>query len=147
MNLFAALAAFLIGLPAVAAGQQRCPWLNPATAAGVLGGAVQTTVTASSCEFVRRAGPQEALLRIEVTAANLPHAHCPPGAEALKSIGNEAVACAYKEKAGWVAEQVVGRVRDQAFLVRIAVNDRSAGDATLRRKARDIAEQVAGILF
>jgi hypothetical protein len=128
-------------LPALA--EDRCTWLNAATAAGVLGGEVQMTVTEGSCEFVR----QENSLRIEVRPTNAPHAQCVSPAEPLKAIGNEAQACAYHGKPGWVAEQVVGRVRDQAFLVRISTRDQSAAPKVLREKARKIAEQVAGILF
>ena len=80
------------------------------------------TVTPDSCEFVR----QETSLRIEVRASSAPHAQCGSGAEALKAIGNEAQACTYQAKSGWMAEQVVGRVRDQAFLVRYAaIGERS----------------------
>ena len=123
--------------------EDRCAWLNAATAAGVLGGEVHMTVTPDSCEFVR----QETSLRIEVRASSAPHAQCGSGAEPLKAIGNEAQACTYQAKSGWMAEQVVGRVRDQAFLVRISSSDRSAAPKILREKARKVAEQVAGILF
>ena len=123
--------------------EERCTWLNAATAAGVLGGEVQTTLSPGTCEFVR----QETALRIEVGATNAPHAKCGPGAEQLKAIGNEAQACAYRGKPGWIGEQVVGRVRDQAFLVRVSAKDQSAAPKVLREKARKVAEQVAGILF
>jgi hypothetical protein len=128
-------------LPGLA--EDHCTWLNAATAAGVLGGQVQMTVTPGACEFVH----QETVLRIEVGATNAPHAQCGSGAEQLKAIGNEAQACAYQGKPGWIAEQVVGRVRDQAFLVRISTKDQSAAPKVLREKARKVAEQVAGILF
>jgi hypothetical protein len=65
----------------------------------------------------------------------------------VKAVGNEAVACTADEKPGWLAEQVVGRVRDQAFLVRVGSNDRAAAPKDLREKARGVAEQVAGYLF
>lgn len=136
-----ALFMFALGLPALA--EDRCTWLNAATAAGVLGGEVHMTVTPGSCEFVR----QETSLRIEVGAASAPHPQCGSGAEPLRAIGNEAQACTYQGKPGWVAEQVVGRVRDQAFLVRISTKDQSAVPKILREKARKVAEQVAGILF
>jgi hypothetical protein len=134
-------------LQAGAAAEDRCPWLNAATAGGVLGGAVIATVTATSCEFTRQSGGHESALRVEVTPTTAPHAQCGSGAEPLKAIGNEAKACSYEGKAGWLGEQVVGRVRDQAFLVRIGTGDRSASPKTLREKARNVAEQVAGILF
>jgi hypothetical protein len=134
-------------LAARAAPPDRCPWLNAATAAGALGGDVRVTVTPTSCEFVRQTAGHETTLRIEVTAARDPHTQCPPGSEPLKAVGNEAAACAYQGKAGWTAEQVTGRVRDQAFLVRIETNDRIFPAKTLREKAARIAEQVTGILF
>jgi hypothetical protein len=131
--------AFCLHAPA----EDRCAWLNAATAAGVLGGEVHMTVAQGSCEFVR----QDTSLRIEVVATDAPHAKCGSKAEQLKAIGNEAQACAYEGKPGWMAEQVVGRVRDQAFLVRISAKDQSAAPKILREKARKVAEQVAGILF
>ncbi|HEV8040698.1 MAG TPA: hypothetical protein VGP62_17635 [Bryobacteraceae bacterium] len=135
------LSLFALGLPALA--EDRCTWLNAATATGVLGGEVHMTVTPGTCEFVR----QETSLRIEVGATSAPHAQCGSGAEPLKAIGNEAQACTYQGKPGWVAEQVVGRVRDQAFLVRISTKDQSVMPKILREKARKVAEQVAGVLF
>ncbi|HLY15978.1 MAG TPA: hypothetical protein VKR61_02080 [Bryobacteraceae bacterium] len=130
-------------LPALAAAEDRCPWLNRATAGGVLGGAVRMTVTPTSCQFVHEGSE----LLIEVQPASQPHAACESDSEALKAIGNEAVACAYRGKPGWVAEQVVGRVRDQTFLVRISRHDPQAPAKVLREKACDMAEQVAGSLF
>lgn len=135
--------AVAILLPALATAEDRCTWLNAATAAGVIGAPVQMTITPGACEFVH----QEAALRIEVAATNAPHAQCESGAEPLKAIGNQAQACAYRGKSGWIAEQVVGRVRDQAFLVRISTKDQSASPKMLREKVRRVAEQVAGILF
>jgi hypothetical protein len=140
------LLAIALVWPAMAAAQGRCPWLNKATAGGVLGGPVEAAVTPTSCEFVRQAGGHEFRLRIEVAPANAPPSHCGPGAEPLKAIGNQAVACSNQDKPGWIAERVVGTVRDQAFLVRIGTNGGSLAK-TLREKARDVAEQVAGILF
>jgi len=140
------LALLAVCLPAMAA-EDQCPWLNAATAGGVLGGAVRVTVTPASCEFVRQTAGHEAVLRIEVGAASAPHAQCESHAESLKAIGNEAQACAWHGKDGWIAEQVVGRVRDQAFLVRVSTNDPSAAPKTLSEKARNVAEQVAGFLF
>jgi hypothetical protein len=131
----------------MAAAEDRCPWLNVATASGFLGGGVHMTLTSGSCEFVRQDGGHEMALRIEVTSTSAPHAQCGSGAEPLKAIGNEALACTYEGRVGWIAEQVTGRVRDQGFLVRISTNDRSAAPKPMREKARKVAEQVAGILF
>ena len=127
--------------------------MNVATAAGVLEGAVKASITQTTCEFVRRDGSTESALRIEVETIGGPAefasraAQCGSGAEALKAIGNEAVACTYAGKKGQRAEQVLGRVRDQVFLVRISTNDESAAAKDLREKARKVAEQIAGFLF
>jgi hypothetical protein len=145
------LAAILV--PLMCAADEKCPWLNAATAAGVLGGAVKANVTQTACEFDRLGGSSGSALRIEVETLGAPRdfasraAQCRSGAEALKAIGNEAVACTHSGKKGQVAEQVVGRVRNQAFLVRISTDDHAATAAGLREKARKIAEQVAGFLF
>jgi hypothetical protein len=142
-----------ISVPLMCAAEDKCPWLNAATAAGVVGGAVKANVTRTACEFVRLDGSSESALRIEVETLGVPRdfasraAQCGSGAEALKAIGNEAVACTHSGKKGQMAEQVVGRVRNQAFLVRVSTDDHAATAAGLREKARKIAEQVAGFLF
>jgi len=140
-------------LPMICSAEEKCPWLNAATAAGVLGGSVTANVTQTACEFVRRDDPSKSALRIEVETMASPReftsraAHCGSGTEALKAIGNEAVACTHSEAKGRMAEQVAGRVRNQAFLVRVSTDDRGATPAGLREKARKVAEQVAGFLF
>ena len=147
MKCAGAILAIAVCLPAFVSAEERCPWLNVATAGGFLGGDVHVTVTSSSCEFVRPYEGFRAVLLIEVRPAGAPHTQCGSGAVPLKAIGNEAQACDYQAAKGWMGEQVVGRVRDQAFLVRISTDDRSASPKVLREKTRDVAEQVAGILF
>lgn len=140
-------------LPLICAAEDKCPWLNAATAAGVLGGAVKAVVTQTACQFTRQDGSSQSALRIEVEIIAAPSefasraAQCGSGAAPLKAIGNEALACTYAEKNGQKAEQVVGRVRNQAFLVRVSTSDESAAAKDLREKARKVAEQVAGFLF
>ncbi len=134
-------------LAPMAAAAEHCTWLNAATAGGFLGGAANLTVQPGSCEFRRTAGGHELVLRIEVAPANAPHPQCGASGEALRGVGNEATACAYEGTGGWRGQQVTGRVRDQAFLVRMASNDPAPDEKALRQKVRDIAEQVAGILF
>ena len=138
---------FAVSLPATC---ESCPWLNAATAAGVLGGPVNATVSRTNknaddanCDFIRQEGPLVHNLRIEVGTM----IQCPRNATPLRAIGNEAVACSYDGKNGQLAEQVVGRVRDRAFLIRTSTNDRSVQPSVLREKARKVAEQVAGTLF
>jgi hypothetical protein len=124
--------------------EDACPYLNAATAAGVLGGAVVSHNSPDLCVFTHDSSE----LRIEVVTAAPPYKlSCGANPTPLKAIGNEAVACSVEEKNGRVAEQVSGRVRDHVFLVRLFTADRSLSRTTLRDKARSIAEQVAGILF
>jgi len=151
------LSVLLLALPSIVAAGETCPWLNAATAGGVLGGPI-TGVTVkraqtgddASCEFTRHDRSLVLELRIEVETMRTPAkdfaayaARCHSAAVAMKAIGNEALACSD----GPVAEQVVGRVRDRAFLVRMSTTDHSPQPGALRDKARSVAEQVAGILF
>lgn len=148
--------AWLLGiacLTGIGQAAEGCPWLNAATAAGVVGGRVANVTVRralsggdATCNFVLQEGAVVRELRIEVETLHSPAkdaARCRSAAVALKAIGNEATACGD----GPLAELVVGRVRDRAFLVRISTTDRSAESSVLRDQARRIAEQVAGILF
>lgn len=148
-------------MPSMCQAKEGCPWLNEATAAGALGGPVTSTVAHpgknsgdANCEFVYRDGSTALTLEIDVetmaegtnTFASYT-ARCGPNVEALRAIGNEAVACSLPIKKKAIAEQVVGRVRDRAFIVRVTSNTDSLEPIVLRQKARKIAEQVAGFLF
>jgi hypothetical protein len=151
----------LFVLPAAHAATQPCPWLNAATAAGVLDGPVSVSVTFfdqdntdAACEFTHKADHTVRTLRIEVeTMKDLTHdfprflAKCGPGAKSLSAIGNEAVMCSVPGKNKEVAEQVVSRVRDRAFIVDVLSNGSVSERDAVRDKARKIAEQVAGFLF
>jgi hypothetical protein len=140
-------------LPALCPGQTKCPWINEATAGGILGGAVTARVTLTKqgsgvCEFSghEREMPDE--LRISVqTMTDIPKqfvsylAQCPPKSAPLPAIGNEAVICTVTVKGRKYEERVVGRVRDQAFVVAVSssrrgrsVDDRS--DASRKGEAR-----------
>jgi hypothetical protein len=122
--------------------EEPCPWLNAATAAGILNGKVTSHVASGVCVF--RHDTSE--LRIGVETVNLPYKPgCEPNPTFLKAIGNEAFACSVEEKKGNISEQVAGRVRDHAFSVRLTSND--IPRIALRERARQVAEQVAGILF
>jgi hypothetical protein len=108
----------------------------------------------ASCEFVRDEGSLVVELRIEVeTMASPPKgfasyaARCHSPTVPLKAIGNEVFACTAELDERHLAEQVIGRVRNRVFLVRISTNERSLQPGVLRDKARKVAEQVAGILF
>jgi len=144
-------------LPFAVHAEDRCPWMNRATAGGLLGGEASMRVTAAdadngSCAFELRQGDSLSRLTIQVTTMRTPKtdfasylARCPNGTP-LKAIGNEAVTCPgtdHDER----FEQVVGRVRDHAFIVRVSTTGRGADAGALRERAAKAAEQVAGILF
>jgi hypothetical protein len=151
----------LLSVPAAGAATQPCPWLNAATAAGVLEGPVTVSVTYfdqdntdAACEFTHKADHTIRTLRIEVeTMRDLAHdfpqylAKCGQDAKSLRAIGNEAIVCSIPGKNKQVAEQVVSRVRDRAFIVDVLSNGSAAERDAIRDKARKIAEQVAGFLF
>jgi hypothetical protein len=143
------------------AAAQPCPWLNAATAAGSLEGPVTVSVTYfnqnnsdSACEFTYKSDRTVRTLRIEVdtmkdVARDFPQylAKCGQDAKALRAIGNEAVVCSVPGKNKQVAEQVISRVRDQAFIIDVLSNGSVSERDAIREKARQIAEQVAGFLF
>ena len=166
-----AFSSVLFGFAAPTEAKETCPWLNEATAAGFLDGNVVSTVTFSikdktdanysntekndaTCEFVRHQGSLLLTLRVEVQTITRPPdwfasyvARCGPHSAPLKAIGNEAVACSVDSRKNQFSEQVVGRVRGRAFVVRITSNSDSLDRDALQNKVRNVAEQVAGFLF
>lgn len=156
----------LLGLallaPTVCHAQAKCPWINEATARGILGGPVTLTAKVSDhgdgvCEYSRQQGSVVLQLRISVNImTDIPKqfpmvlAQCPPKSAPLRAVGNEAVMCSVREKGDESTEKVVGRVRAQAFVVSVASSgpeDPSMTHQMRREKANLVAEQVAGILF
>jgi hypothetical protein len=93
-------------------------------------------------------------LRIEVVtmsdvAAAFPgfRGRCGIDSQPVRAIGNEAVVCGVAAAVrGGVAEQVVGRVRERAFVVSISAGV-GTDQATLRETTLRVAEMVAGFLF
>ncbi len=149
----------LFALAATAgAAEPLCPWMNAATAAGVLGGPVTPSFTgtqdAGACAFVRRDGSRVSSLHIEVFIMKNPSrefhsiaARCGTKGTALRAIGNEAILCGGEGPPKSFSGQVVGRVRDRAFVIRIDAADTPASSTEWRASLRDAAEQVAGMLF
>ena len=148
--------------PGVCHAQAKCPWINEMTARGILGGDVTLSAKVSEqgegvCEFSRRQGAAIHQLRISVNImTDIPKqfpkylAQCPPKSDPLRAIGNEAVMCSIPGKEQQTSEMVVGRVRDQAFVVSLSSSgqdDPSMTQEMRRKKANLVAEQVAGILF
>ena len=74
-------------------------------------------------------------------------AQCGSDGRPLKGIGNEAIACSVDDKNGHRSGQVVSRVRDRAFVIRVITTDSAMTPDSMSEKARSVAEQVAGNLF
>ena len=138
-----------------------CPWLNVATASGVLksseSGPMATLAEGSSaaCSFDYHDATVSRVLKITVEEVKDPgqamsayKARCSAGATPLRAIGNEA--CAAEVKGQTHGVEVIGRVRDQVFTVTVttsAQHDPFMPREALEEKTRNIAEQVAGALF
>lgn len=139
--------------------QTNCPWMNAATAGGILGEPVNATVTRANknsddavCDFTSRRPAAKSTLHIAVVTISTPgqdfatYAHrCGANPTLLQAIGNEAVECTQQSDAGQSVE-VVGRVRDRIFVVTIS-NGAGAPQAEQIEKAKDIAEQVSEALY
>jgi hypothetical protein len=149
-------------MPAACHAQVKCPWINEATVRGILGGGVTSTAKVSErgggvCEFSRQQGAVVHQLRVSVDImTDIPKqfppylAQCPPKSVPLRAIGNEAFMCSIQDNEDRSVERVVGRVRDQAFVVSVSSsvpNDSSMTEEMRRSKANLVAEQIAGILF
>lgn len=147
-------------MPSICQGQSKCPWMNEATAQGILGGPVtvraNVTKGEGDCEFLRRQGSVVYRLHISIhiianVAKQFPAylAQCGAKPTPLSTIGNEAVRCDAQRK-GQFTTSVVGRVRDQVFIVSLGSSlqsDPSMPEESRREKVTLVAEQVAGILF
>ena len=127
---------------------------DKAAAAAATATGTSVTVGDATCEFVRHDASGLTQLRIEVVtmsdvAAAFPafRGRCGADSQPVRSIGNEAVVCGMTATVrGGVAEQVVGRVRERAFVVSIS-SGAGTDQATLRETTLRVAEQVAGFLF
>lgn len=158
-----AVASFSL-LSVTCSAQSICPWLNVATASGVLGGPAvvelnNTGVNTGTCVFRLQNSSPNDTLRIAVIRADNPEnagkemtpykASCTLSQAPLKAVGNEAVICISNTKTSR-GELVVGRVRGNIFTVAISTgtgNDSQATRDMLAEKAERIAKQVAGALF
>jgi hypothetical protein len=137
----------------------QCPWLNAATAGGVLGGEVEMNVIAlmpqgdATCDFKRTSES----LHITVHTMTLPSnafsaylAQCDRRITPLKGIGNEAVQCISKGSTSKNEEEIIGRVRDRIFVIALKtdlIKPTVSTNAEVSHEIRNIAEQVAGALF
>ncbi len=139
-----ALLAVVALIPAACAAE-NCPWLNAATASGLIGADATVVYTAAAagkpavCTFTEASAhmPRTLEIRVEI----VPDAHvrlmtlnassCTGTASPLPAIGNEAITCSADEHKDKPAERVVGRVRDQVFTITLTSNGKQ--DSVLDR--------------
>ena len=146
--------------PALCRAEVKCPWLNAATAEGLLGGKVQMNITPptaqgdTTCEFSSQQDAIVSILRIEVHTMEVPSkefasylSQCSGTTFPLKAIGNEAVQCVLKGSSTPSEEQIIGRVRERVFLLSVRRNASGLPKDGLHEDTRNIAEQIAGSLF
>jgi len=149
--------------PSQCRAEVQCPWLNAATAAGVLGGEVQASATPltpqgdTTCEFKRTDRSVVFALTIAVHTMAVPSkdfatylARCSGTQVPLKAIGNEAVQCVLSNGSSNGGEQIIGRVRERAFVIDLkgsSTRPPTSSVSGLSDEARNVAEQVAGALF
>jgi hypothetical protein len=152
-----------LGLVTTCQAKNNCPWINEATASGLLGGdAVGDFAEASAgqpavCTITQTGAGFTRTLRITVEVTPDTHARwesaaqaCGKNAAPLLAIGNEASMCALDNRNSGLAELVVGRVRDQLFTITLSTtlkDDLILTRMALKEKAYTASEQVAGNLF
>jgi len=157
------LSFLLLTLSTVCRAKNDCPWINEATAGGLLGGdAVGDFKTASQgqpavCTFIAKDESATRTLTVSVlqtpdfdAALQSAMRVCASDSTPIQAIGNQASVCMQDNRKGGLGELVVGRVRDQVFT--ILLGSSLKGDLILtRRELRSriytAAEQVAGNLF
>ena len=138
----------------ILAGGVTCPVLTTPTARGAIGEVTVTRVEEDSGYECRFTGAEvELVVAVSKLAAPgrfgmLADEECASGRglAKLKAIGNEARVCSLGTNREMV-EKVVGRVRNQAFVIRLTSTEKMASGKDLRIKVRGLAEQVAGNLF
>jgi hypothetical protein len=160
------LAGLLVALLSLAANchaKNNCPWMNEATAGGLLGGdATGEFIDAAAghpavCTFTQAGASYARTLRITVEVVPDTHARlaiatqaCGKNAAPIQAIGNEASLCSLDTHNAGLSELVVGRVRDQLFTITLsttAKDDLILTRMSLKEKAYTASEQVAGNLF
>jgi hypothetical protein len=158
-----AIGSLILGIPLSAAAANQCPWLNEATAGGLLGGDAVGTFTAPTaaspavCTFVETGTNFKRTLTITVEVTSNAHTRvesllsgCDAGMSPIKAIGNEAAICEAGNRKGARFQRVIGRVRDQVFVIAFDTTlktDPLLTPESLPAKIYTAAEQVSGNLF
>jgi hypothetical protein len=150
----------IICLPSICHAGAVCPWINEATAVGILGTTEDSAsvrppeISATTCSFTVRSGVETRMLHISVEQEKNPAEafiayknKCAHAAVPLRAMGNEAVMCPAPMNQG---EQVFGRVRDNLYAIVVSTTstrDPSFSGEALEQKIQLAAEQVSGNLF
>jgi hypothetical protein len=143
-----------------------CPWLNHATAAGVLEEPTIMSVDVASmdnsvCKFHSVQGGESIDLQIAVKMLGNSDMgfesykkQCASTPTAIQSVGNEAYLCTIASEKDTAAsiqsESVIGRVRSHVFTVTLSMETKSNPPLTkedVENKIHSVAEQVAGSLY
>lgn len=146
--------------PALCRAQAACPWINAVTATGAPSGSTvpadQIAVSKNECRFHYQDDgiAYEVWVIVQETKngskdMEMKEVGCTSKTTALRGLGNEAVICGADRRSSW-GEQVIGRVRDQVFVVNVSVKAGRGANAeakSLGDMATMIAGQVAGNLF
>ncbi len=138
--------------PALTRAAETCPWINAATAEGILDAPAELIITHASpsttCTFSGQSKTAKLSMQIEVVdGAQAASPKCSSAAITLQTIGNEAQACSVTSASNQLIEAVFGRVRDQHFRIEVITDDQHFSRDKLREKARTAALHVAGNLF
>jgi len=160
------LALLFFGMLSLAANchaKNNCPWINEATASGLLGGDAVNEFTEASagqpavCTITQAGAGFTRTLRITVEVVPDTHVRwqtaaqaCGKNAASIQAIGNEASMCPLDNHSAGLAELVVGRVRDQLFTITLSTtlkDDLILTRMSLKEKIYTASEQVAGNLF
>ncbi|MBT9330858.1 hypothetical protein [Paracidobacterium acidisoli] len=140
-----------------------CPWINAATASGILEGDAGSTaekppeVNSTACIFTYREKDISRELRITVEQKqNAEHdfqarkTQCGRSADELRAVGNEAVLCPVKNRGHEYTAEIIGRVRDSVFTIRVSgggEKDKAFSQEALEQKVKLAAGQVVGNLY
>ena len=153
----------VIAMPSTCMAKNNCPWINEATASGLLGGNAEGAFTDATprqpadCTFTQQDSGVTRTLRITVEQSNAPRQQmsavgslCGPNSTPVRAIGNEAMMCSLEGHNSLHGTFMAGRARDQVFTITLRTtlkNDPFLTQDALQAKIHIAAEQVSGNLF
>jgi len=142
-------------------GQSSCPWINAATAEGVLDSKVDSSVQETrgkdmNCTFksVETSGTRSLVVEVrDIDDREKGYAEaeskCTSAPTPVRGLGNEAFECVADHPDSH-AMMIIGRVREKLFVVSVIMTgrrDRGLTAASLEDKVTIAAGQVVGNLF